>query len=316
MEKYKLILNDTINVSGVTLFRIKALKSFGEVKKGDLGGYIENEDNLSRLSNAWVSGNAWVYGNAYVSDDACVSGNAHVYGDVWISSNACVSGNAHISGNVHICDNAHVSGNAHISGNVRIYDNAHVSDNARVADDVRIYDNACISGKTIVFGNACVSGNAHVSGETKVYGNAHILGDVYISDDIHITDIIMTDQLKNDYLDQAFESGLKKGTITEQATTVFKKLVREALASNQDIQIPLATLVSSLHPDTSHSETDMDLRELIQPEIEALLQTKVHVETADGGMVLTQIFSSLEVKTGIFRARLTPYYRDLVQTNA
>ena len=55
-EKYKLILNDTINVSGVTLFRIKALKSFGEVKKGDLGGYIENEDNLSRLSNAWVSG--------------------------------------------------------------------------------------------------------------------------------------------------------------------------------------------------------------------------------------------------------------------
>lgn len=126
----------------------------------------------------------------------------------------------------------------------------------------------------------------------------------------------MTEQLKNDYLDQSFEPVLKKGTITEQATTVFKKLVREALASNQDIQISLATLVSSLHPDTSHSETEMDLWELIHPEIEALLQTKVHVEISDGRMVVTHIFSSLEVEAGIFKARLTPYYRDLVQSNA
>jgi hypothetical protein len=66
-------------------------------------------------------------------------------------------------------------------------------------------------------------------------------------------------------LDQAFEAELKKGAITKQATTVFKNLVREAFASNQDIQISLAALVSSLHPDTLHSETDMDLRELIPP---------------------------------------------------
>ena len=52
------------------LFRIKALISFGDVKEGDLGGYIEKEGNLSQ------SGNAWVYGNACVSGDARVSGDA------------------------------------------------------------------------------------------------------------------------------------------------------------------------------------------------------------------------------------------------
>ena len=63
-EKYELLIDDTIDVFGVTLFRIKALISFGNVAKGDLGGYVKKEDNLSHSGNAWVSGNAEVYGNA------------------------------------------------------------------------------------------------------------------------------------------------------------------------------------------------------------------------------------------------------------
>ena len=66
---------------GVTLKRIRALIDFGNVKKGELGGFIEKEENLSYAGDAWVSGNAWVYGNAWVSGDAEVSGNARVSGD-------------------------------------------------------------------------------------------------------------------------------------------------------------------------------------------------------------------------------------------
>lgn len=58
------------------LFRIKALISFGNVRVGDVGGYIEKEENLSQSGNAWVSGNAEVFGNARVSGDAEVSSNA------------------------------------------------------------------------------------------------------------------------------------------------------------------------------------------------------------------------------------------------
>ena len=88
MKKYELLIDDTIDVLGVTLFRIKALISFGTVEKGDLGGYVKKEDNLSHSGNAWVSGNARVSGDAWVFGDTEVSGNA------WVSGNAQVSGNA------------------------------------------------------------------------------------------------------------------------------------------------------------------------------------------------------------------------------
>ena len=60
-KKYELLTNDTIELGGgVTLFRIKALISFGNVEKGELGGYVEKEDNLCHSGNAWVTGNAKV----------------------------------------------------------------------------------------------------------------------------------------------------------------------------------------------------------------------------------------------------------------
>ena len=78
--KYKLT-NQTIIVNGRTLYRIKSLKKFSNVKKGDLGGYIEKVENLSQESNCWVYGNALVYGNCRVDGSALVHGNAHVYGN-------------------------------------------------------------------------------------------------------------------------------------------------------------------------------------------------------------------------------------------
>lgn len=82
MKKFELTAEFVTNVFGKKLFRIKALVAFGNVEKGELGGFIEKEDNLSHGGNAWVCGNARVsgdarvYGNALVSGDALVSGNA------------------------------------------------------------------------------------------------------------------------------------------------------------------------------------------------------------------------------------------------
>lgn len=81
MKKFKLTSEFIVDISGVKLFRIKALIEFGNVKAGDLGGYIEKEKNLSHMGNAWVSGNAQVSGNAWVFGDAQVFGDARVSGD-------------------------------------------------------------------------------------------------------------------------------------------------------------------------------------------------------------------------------------------
>ena len=63
-KKFELLLDDTITIFGIRLFRIKALISFGSVEEGEIGGYVEKEDNLSSSGNAWVSGDARVYGDA------------------------------------------------------------------------------------------------------------------------------------------------------------------------------------------------------------------------------------------------------------
>ena len=73
MKKYELISDDKIFMDGEELYRIRSLVNFGDVKIGDIGGYVEKEANLSHLGNAWVYGNAWVSGNAWVYGDARVS---------------------------------------------------------------------------------------------------------------------------------------------------------------------------------------------------------------------------------------------------
>lgn len=62
MKKFELTTETKI-CDGRTLYRIKALESFGGVCAGDLGGWVEKEKNLSH------GGDAWVYGDARVSRD-------------------------------------------------------------------------------------------------------------------------------------------------------------------------------------------------------------------------------------------------------
>ena len=71
--KYKLTSTKK-ECAGTTLFQIEATASFGSVSKGDRGGFIEKEKNLSQEDNAWVSGNARVSGDALVCGNAWVSG--------------------------------------------------------------------------------------------------------------------------------------------------------------------------------------------------------------------------------------------------
>ncbi len=75
MKKFELIDEFKI-VFDKKLFRIRALVSFGNVESGDLGGYVEKEENLSHDGNARVHGDARVRGDA---DYACVKGFGSEY---------------------------------------------------------------------------------------------------------------------------------------------------------------------------------------------------------------------------------------------
>ena len=155
-KKYKLT-DETINLNGVTLYRIEALKYFGEIKKGDKGGFIESENNLAHEGDAWVSDNAHVYG------DACVFNNAHVYGNAFVSGYAQVYGDAFVYGNAWLYDNTRVCGYARVADNARVYGDANVCDDSSVFGSALVYDNAHVYGDALVRGYACVCGDAEIS---------------------------------------------------------------------------------------------------------------------------------------------------------
>ncbi len=67
-------------VNGVTLHRIKALISFDDIKKGEIGGWLEKEENLDHHGNAWVCDDAWVRGNERVTSNTVVSENTILKG--------------------------------------------------------------------------------------------------------------------------------------------------------------------------------------------------------------------------------------------
>lgn len=70
----------------LNLYRVVALKDFGTVKKGDVGGWIEGEQNLSQ------EGNCWVFDDALVFGDAEVYGNLSVCGNIRVGDNAVLRG--------------------------------------------------------------------------------------------------------------------------------------------------------------------------------------------------------------------------------
>lgn len=100
MKKYELTSNFKM-YSDKKIFQIRALVNLENgVKVGELGGWIEKEENLSHNGKAWVSDNTWV------------TNNAHVSGDAWVRDNVWVSGDAHVAGNAHVAGKAWVSKSA------------------------------------------------------------------------------------------------------------------------------------------------------------------------------------------------------------
>ena len=101
-KKYKLT-DECITIGDKKLYRIESLKDFAFIKKGDKGGFVESEENLSQVGSCWiyndtkVCGNAWVYGDAKVFGDAEIYDNVRVYGNAEVFGNVYIKGDADIS---------------------------------------------------------------------------------------------------------------------------------------------------------------------------------------------------------------------------
>ena len=155
-KKYELIPDQKIIVAGTTLYRIQALKDFGNVKAGSLGGFVASERNLTQRGDCWVADDAQVYDEAVVSDDAQVYGRGRVYGHGRVGDRGQVLGdgqvfeNGWVFKNGLVFDNAMVFGTAQVRDKGMVYADAQIFENVRVVDDGQVCGNARLSGRTVV----------------------------------------------------------------------------------------------------------------------------------------------------------------------
>ena len=150
MEKKYRLTDETIKFGGVELHRIEALRDFWRVKKGDKGGFVQSEKNLSHDGDCWIFNDAKVYSNAKVSGSATVSQNAIVSEEATVYENAIVRGSSV------------VRGLAIVRGSSIVNDFAIVHGSSIVEGHSIVSEEAVVSGKSIVREFSTVLGHASI----------------------------------------------------------------------------------------------------------------------------------------------------------
>ena len=149
MENRKYELTDiTMTYKGRTLYRIRALKDFSDVKKGDLGGWVSNEYNLSQYSDCWI------YDEAKCMDSAMMYTDSKMYDNAEMHDNSKKYGNSIMYGNSMMC------------GNSRMFDYS------EMFDDSAMYDNSTMNGYSIMFGNSELYDDSEMHGRSRMYGDS------------------------------------------------------------------------------------------------------------------------------------------------
>lgn len=166
-RKYKILKEESRVIDGRTVYRIKALRSFDDVQKGDLGGFVQSEDNLSHTGESWIYDDAAALDESYVNYNARMYGNSRLYDQSRITGDAIVEDNA-VLRNFALMD-----------------DDSRASDNSTLQDDAALHEKASIEDNVVLSGNTLLLGYISVLGNVKMY-NCFLRGSHTIQGDLEV----------------------------------------------------------------------------------------------------------------------------------
>ena len=144
-KKYELVPETIREFYRKPMYRIRALKDFSDVKKGDLGGYVESEDNLSQLGNCWI------------------------YDDSIVGLGSSVLNNAIVRGSSRIVNGSEISDNAIVENESVIDESSTVSDQSRVINSI-VINSSDIMGKSVVNEKSLIEHGSSIRNATVGYG--------------------------------------------------------------------------------------------------------------------------------------------------
>lgn len=133
VHTFKSCISDgEMSIVEIKLYRIQALKTFTKpggynpvVHVGELGGYVESEDNLSQ------EGSCWLFDKARVKDGGKVLDDAIVYDKCLVSKNSIVGGRSIVGGHCFVTNQSVVidstlEGNVIVNGHSTIHSGAYL----------------------------------------------------------------------------------------------------------------------------------------------------------------------------------------------
>lgn len=149
-KKYE-FTGETKEFDEYTLRRIRALVDIKHiVKKGELGGWIEDEENLSHEGNCWVNDGCYVCGGARVYENAHIAGGGKVLYGSKVYGSAVVSGGSLVINNAEVYGNATIVGGAVVSDGAKVFGAAIVDHGANVSNKAVLSNIAKVSGDVII----------------------------------------------------------------------------------------------------------------------------------------------------------------------
>lgn len=206
---------------GAPLMRVRALRDFGDVKKGDLGGVVSGEHNLPQSGDCWLSYWCKLLGQSTLSDDAQLKGRVTVVDNVSISDRVIVAGDSM------------VRGSAVLRGNVRVNGKVFIKDNVVLEHDVTVY------------GSPRIEGNSRLSGKVIVSDSARILGDSVLKDNVRVKhhacvkDSLLTNQVVVEGM-----SFIDKSTVLGKSVVGGRSEVVESLCTYSPLYLGLSRPVT------------------------------------------------------------------------
>lgn len=145
-KKYKLT-EETKVYNGKTLYRIKALKNFSYVNKGQKGGFVESEYNLSQENDCWIDDDAMVFDDARVEGYALVVNHAIVCGCSKVANNALVNDHAFVKDS-YIIDNAIVGDSAKLTRGVSVGGRSNIGGNMEITNAITVQNGSYLRGNS------------------------------------------------------------------------------------------------------------------------------------------------------------------------
>ena len=162
-KKYEMT-NITMEFEERTLYRVRALKNFRNVKAGDLGGWVSGKHNLSQ------EGDCWIYDEAKCMDNARMYHNSAMYNNAVMCDFSEMHGCSEMHNYSAMLDNSRMYNCSAMYDNSRMYNDSKMYNNSRMFDNSAMYNNAVMLDNSKMFENSRMYRDSRLKNKEKLCG--------------------------------------------------------------------------------------------------------------------------------------------------